>query len=270
MTKLTSSLPGHNHEARVRLAETPAEIEASQRIRYEVFYEEYGAVPTAHMLKTRLDQDKFDPHADHLIVESVMPEGSQVVGSYRLLPQKAADAVGQFYSQDEFDITPLLDSDLSLLELGRSCVLPDYRTRPVLQKLWQGVADYITERNIDLMFGCASLHTTSIDEAAEALSYLHHNHPCPDHLKPRALSARYIDMNIMPPADFNVRRVFASLPPIIKGYLRLGGTIGDGAVLDEEFGTIDVCVIVQTQLLSKRYRNHYERRMQRPMPGEKT
>lgn len=251
----------------VRLAETPEEIAAAQRVRYQVFFEEYGAQADAETQKTRLDRDAFDDFTDHLIVVDESGDDTRIVGTYRLLPREAADRYGQFYSSDEFDISCLLKSDLSLLELGRSCVLPDYRTKSVLQLLWQGIADYITQRNIDLMFGCASLHSTIIEDIAAPLSYLYHYHLSPDHLCPRALEGRFIDMNIIPKDDLNAKRVFAGLPPIIKGYLRLGGTIGNGAVIDEQFNTTDVCIVVQSQLLTARYRKHYERKMQRAMPG---
>ena len=249
----------------VRLAETPEEIIAAQRVRYQVFYEEYGATPDASMLKSRLDADDFDAYADHLVVVDTSGKQQEIVGTYRLLQREAADRYGRFYSSDEFDISCILKSDLSVLELGRSCVLDKYRARPILQMLWEGIANYITERKIDLMFGCASLHSTHIEDIAAPLSYLHHHHLSPQELRPRALEDRYVDMNIIPKEDLDAKRAFAALPPIIKGYLRLGGTIGDGAVIDTQFNTTDVCVMVQTQQLTQRYRSHYERRMQKPM-----
>lgn len=252
----------------VRLAQTPGEITDAQRVRYRVFFDEYGAKPSPTAANLQLDSDEYDEHADHLIVIDGSDGQDKIVGTYRLLQRAAADKCGQFYSSNEFNISPILDSGLSLLELGRSCVLPEYRTKKVLQMLWQGIADYITERDIDLMFGCASLHTTNINEIAEPLSYMHHFHPSPENLRPFALDDRYIDMNIIPKDEIDAKRVFVSLPPIIKGYLRVGGTIGNGAVLDPDFNTTDVCVIVQTQLLTDRYRKHYERKMQKTMPGE--
>lgn len=267
--KSTKAEPTKNIEAvSVRLARTKAEVQAAQRLRYQVFYEEYTATPNKEMAAARLDMDDYDEFADHLIVTDRSGGEEQIVGTYRLLRQEAAQKYGQFYSSDEFDISALLKSGGSLLELGRSCVLPDYRTRPVLQLLWQGIADFITDNKIDLMFGCASLHSTDIKSISKPLSYLHHFHPTPENLRPRALKGRYINMNIVPKEDLNPREVFSDLPPLIKGYLRVGATIGDGAVIDPQFNTTDVCVVMQTNMVTKRYRNHYERKIQKPLPGQ--
>ncbi len=251
----------------VRLAENDQEVEAAQRLRYEVFYEEYSARPDPEMVENRIDFDIYDPYADHLIVIDKSGGQEKIVGTYRLLLRSAANKVGQFYSSSEYDLTPVLKSEGGLLELGRSCVLADYRSRPVLQLLWQGLADYITDHDIDLMFGCASLHSTDIKSISRPLSYLHHYHLAPEHLRPRALKGRYINMDIIPQEDINARKVFAELPPLIKGYLRAGASIGDGAVIDEQFNTTDVFIIFQTHLLTDRYRKHYERKIQKTIAG---
>ncbi|MCB9982126.1 MAG: GNAT family N-acetyltransferase [Rhodospirillales bacterium] len=251
----------------VRLAETQAEVEAAQALRYKVFYEEYDALPNAEMIAQKRDFDEYDAYADHLIVVDSSGASDKIVGTYRMLQRSGADQVGQFYSSSEYDLSPLLKSGSSLLELGRSCVLPDYRTRPVLQLLWQGIADYISEHDIELMFGCASLHSTDIKSISKPLSYLHHYHLAPEKIRPRALKGQYINMDIIPQEDINARRVFSELPPLIKGYLRAGSCIGDGAVIDEQFNTTDVFVIVQTHLLTDRYRRHYERKIQKSIPG---
>lgn len=251
----------------VRLAETPQEIEAAQRLRYAIFYEEYGAVPTEQMLKTRLDVDEFDEYADHLIVVDESQTPNTIIGTYRMLRRPAANKIGHFYSSGEYDLTPILAAADSVLELGRSCVLAPYRTRPVLQLLWQGIADYIIEHDIELMFGCASLHSTDIKSISKPLSYLYHYHLAPQNLRAKAIKGRYISMNIIPQEDIDARRVFAELPPLLKGYLRAGASVGDGAVIDEQFNTTDVCVVVQTHLLTDRYRKHYERKIQKSLPS---
>jgi putative hemolysin len=252
----------------VRLANCPEDIEAAQRLRYQVFYEEYAAQPNREMAAARLDKDDYDEFADHLIVVDHAEGGAKgkIVGTYRLFKQDAAERFGQFYSSGEFDLTPLLNSGASLLELGRSCVLPEYRTRPVLQLLWQGIADYVSDHSIDMLFGCASLHSTDIASISQPLSYLYHFHLGPPELRPRALKGRYINMNIIPKEDINPRKAFNDLPPLLKGYLRAGATIGDGAVIDTQFNTSDVCVVLQTKLFSDRYRKHYERKIQKSIP----
>lgn len=247
----------------VRFAETPKEIEAAQRLRYQVFYKEYAAIPDAAAARDEIDRDDFDDYADHLIAVDQSSGTPRVVGTYRLLRKDNADRCGGFYSSGEYDISPLLNSGMSLLELGRSCVMPEYRSRPVLQQLWQGIADYIYRYNIDLMFGCASLPSTDVASIAAPLSYLHHFHIAPEALRPRAVKGRYINMNLVPKDDLNPREAFSRLPPLIKGYLRVGAHIGEGAVIDSQFGTTDVCIVVQTHTLPDRYRAHYERRNQR-------
>mgnify|MGYP000856000880 FL=1 len=254
----------------IRLARTQAEIESAQRLRYEVFYEEHGAKPSPEMLAIRRDFDAFDTLADHLIVVFEHAGGETIVGTYRLINQEAAKRYGQFYPSAEYDLAPLLNSDAKLLELGRSCVLPQYRTRPIMQLLWQGIAEYVTDHRIDLLFGCASLHGTDLQANAKALSYLYHYHLAPADLRPRALGARYENMNILPKESLNLREVFSDLPPLIKGYLRVGARIGDGAVIDAQFNTTDVCIIMQTNLVTSRYRKHYERKIQKPLPGGET
>lgn len=251
----------------VRLAQTQGEIEAAQRLRYQVFYEEYAAKPDARMAASRLDIDDYDEFADHLVVIDRSSGVEKIVGTYRLLRQELADKYGQFYSSGEYDLSLLLNSDDKLLELGRSCVLPEFRTRPVLQLLWQGIADFITEHKIDLMFGCASLHGTDIKSISQPLSYLHHYHLAPKPVRVRALKGRYINMNIIPKDDLDKKKAFTTLPPLIKGYLRVGATVGDGAVVDEQFNTTDICIIMPTNEIKARYRKHYERKIQKTIPG---
>lgn len=256
--------------AYVRVANSDEEIREAQVLRYNIFYKEYGAIPSEIMRIEERDFDDFDAHADHLVV--IAPDkitgNDKIVGTYRLLRQEQAKAFGRFYSSEEYELDKLINSGLSLLELGRSCVLAEYRTKPILNMLWQGIAGYITDHKLDIMFGCASFQGTDIEPIKEQLSYLHHFHPTPENICPRAVPKRYVNMNIVPKEELiNPRRVFASLPPLIKGYLRLGATIGDGAVVDKEFNSVDVCIVVQTNNLTDRYRKHYERKLQKTMHG---
>lgn len=253
----------------VRLATNADEVRAAQRLRYNVFYEEYAAKPDAVMAQERRDADDFDDVADHLIVldESLEGPGQRIVGTYRLIRKEAAEKYGRFYTSGEYDIAPLLDNWSSVLELGRSCVLADYRTRPVLQLLWEGIVGYAMDNDIDLLFGCASLCGTDTAALSKQLAYLHHYHLTPAGTCPRAVPGRYVDMNLHAKEDIDQRAQFAALPPLIKGYLRAGATIGDGAVIDEQFNTTDVCIVLPTARISARYRNHYERKLGRALPG---
>jgi len=256
----------------VRLAVSDAEIKKAQSIRYDVFYDEYGAIPNEQISAEKRDFDEYDDYADHLIVvDKNAGDGLEgIVGTYRLLRHEQAMKKGQFYTSDEFDITPLLSFKDGLLELGRSCVLPDYRTRPVLQTLWRGIAHYLADNNIDLMFGCASLHGTNINELSEQLAYLYHFHLAENNMCPKAVDDRYIDMNLHDKDSLDAKRVFVSLPPLIKGYLRLGASIGNGAVIDEQFNTTDICIVLPTGAVTQKYVKHYERVTNKVMPTNET
>lgn len=245
----------------VRLAETVADIDAAQALRYRIFYERLGAQPLPEMARSRRDADQFDDGCDHLLVldHSRGAGADSVVGTYRLIRRHAAARLGGFYSASEFDISPLVVLPGEILELGRSCVEPAYRQRPVMQLLWSGIAAYVFHYEIVLMFGCASLPGTDPDALAAPLSYLHHHHQAPLGLRPRALARRYVDMCRLDRRAVDPVVASAALPPLIKGYLRLGGFVGDGAVIDEQFNTTDVCILVKTDLVTEKYSRHFER-----------
>lgn len=247
----------------VRIATTAAEVDAVQALRYRVFFDEMGANPDADAALSRRDRDDFDAVANHLVVidHTIGPGAEGVVGTYRLIHEEGARRIGRFYSADEYDLSPLLSFPGSMLELGRSCVDMAYRTRIVMQLLWRGIAAYIFRHQIDVMFGCASLPGTDPNALAEELSYLHHNHLAPPALRPVALASRYVDMKRVPADPTSVRRVQSNLPPLIKGYLRLGAFVGDGAVIDHSFNTIDVAIVVKTDLVTDKYYRHYERQL---------
>ncbi len=245
----------------LRIAATPGEVDALQALRYRVFYDEMGAEPDSVSVLSRRDIDRFDLVADHLIVvDHALGDGPEgVVGTYRMLHREGAAVAGRFYSSDEYDIAPLLSFPGRILELGRSCVDLRYRGRAVMQLLWRGIAAYVFAHEIDLLFGCASLAGTDPDGNAAALTYLHHNHLAPPALRPQAIPERYVDMRRLPPEQVDARRVLLALPPLIKGYLRLGGMVGDGAVIDHQFNTTDVAIVVKTDLVTDKYIDHYKR-----------
>ncbi|HUY68082.1 MAG TPA: GNAT family N-acyltransferase [Alphaproteobacteria bacterium] len=255
----------------VRLAESADEVMAAQALRYRVFYEEMGAMPTAAMAACKLDFDRFDDHCDHLLVfDHARKEACPVIGTYRLIRRAAAKNCGGFYSSGEYDIAPLLDYPGEILELGRSCIDAEYRTGQVMQILWRGLTVYVFRHDISLMFGCASLPGTDPEALAVPLSYLHYHHLAPPGLRPKARPERYVDMRLLPREAFDPNVAFDSikvdprggancLPPLIKGYIRVGGFVGEGAVIDPQFNTTDVCIIVKTDLITARYIRHYER-----------
>jgi putative hemolysin len=242
----------------VRLAQIAAEIDAAQALRYRVFYEEMGAQPTAEMAARRRDFDRFDNDCDHLLV--IDHAQGAVVGTYRLIRRAAAQRHGGFYSAAEYDLRALPDYPGEILELGRSCTDASARTGPAAKLMWRAISAYVFHYRIELMFGCASLSGTDPDMLALPLSYLHHFHRAPDALCVRALPERYVAMDRLAKEAIDPAQAQAVLPPLIKGYLRLGGFVGDGAVIDPQFNTTDVAIVVKTDLVSDRYYRHYERR----------
>jgi len=245
----------------VRLAENAADVDAAQALRYRIFYEVMGARVLPGMEQQRRDRDVYDEICDHLLVlDHSRGSGAEaVVGTYRLIRRAAAARLGAFYSAAEYDIAPLVAYPGEILELGRSCVDAGYRARPVMQLLWGGIAAYVFHYDIALMFGCASLPGTDPDRLAVPLSYLYYHHLAPPALRAHAVPERFVDMRRLDPAAIDPVRMLAALPPLIKGYLRLGGFVGDGAVIDEQFNTTDVCIVVKTDLVAEKYSRHYER-----------
>ena len=249
----------------VRLAETEAEVEQAQRLRYRVFYQEMSAVPSPAMRDSARDFDRFDQVCDHLLVvdRAIHDEDGHpaVVGTYRLMRDADAARAGGFYTSSEYDIGPMLaglPSDTRFLELGRSCILKSYRARPAtMQLLWRGVLTYVARFSIDLMFGCASLHGTDPDQLALPLSYLHHFHAIPPEYRVRAKSELFVDMNRMPKNAIDVKEALRSLPPLIKGYVRAGAGIGEGAVIDRQFGTTDVFIYLPISKIDARYKQRF-------------
>jgi len=246
----------------VRLARSQQEIDQAQTLRYHIFYEEFAAQASDEVAAAKRDFDRYDPYADHLVVldNSIIDADKKIVGTYRMLREDRAKECGQFYTSDEFDISKLTENYTGLLEMGRSCVLQDYRTKAVLQLLWQGIAEYVVHHKVKFLFGCASFHGTNPQDHAEELSYLYHHHLAPEDFRPVALPEIYTNINLMPADQIDARKVLRALPPLIKGYLRIGGVIGDGAFVDHDFDTVDVCVILSTDNLTESYKNHYERK----------
>lgn len=253
----------------IRLARTPEEILAAQELRYKVFYEEYGAKADPESQRLKRDADPYDLVASHLIVVDNTASGPapKIVGTYRVIEQEGADQVGGFYTSAEYDITPLHNCGLRMLELGRSCVLPEYRTRSVLQLLWQGIANFVVDHKIEVLFGCASFHGTDVNAISRQLAYLHHYHLAPPALRPRAREERYVEMNLHPKEPLNPREIINTLPPLIKGYLRTGCMVGEGAVIDEQFNTIDVCIVLQTDMLATQYKKHFKLQLPDELSG---
>jgi putative hemolysin len=252
----------------VRLAQTAAEVRQAQKLRYQVFYQQGSAIPNPPRLFARRDVDAYDAICDHLLVLDHAARNNQpsnrpaVVGTYRLLRQPLAEEYGGFYTAREFDIGALIarHSHLQFLELGRSCVLAPYRNKRTVELLWHGIWAYVLQNRLDVMIGCASLDGTEPKRLSLPLSFLHHHARAPEEWRAGALTERHVEMNRMSKEAIDPKEALRMLPPLIKGYLRLGAAVGDGAVVDHEFGTTDVLIVLPVSAIKRRYLEHFDLR----------
>ncbi|WP_323004919.1 GNAT family N-acetyltransferase [Pseudorhodobacter sp.] len=247
----------------LRLARDCRDLAAAQRLRYQVFVEELGADGPLVDHAARLERDAFDEAFDHLLLIDTRRDAGaleDVVGVYRLLPGAKLLAGQKFYSESEFDLSVLRASGRELLELGRSCVHADYRRGSALLHLWNSLAEYVLARGIEVMFGAASFHGTDVAALAQPLAYLHHTHLAPEALRVRAIGPQAQPMDLVPIDALDRRAALLGTPALIKAYLRLGGFVGDGAYIDRDFNTIDVCLVMDTAQMSARHRQFYERK----------
>lgn len=248
----------------VRLAQTASDVRRAQRLRFGVFYKEMSARADTATRLARRDFDAFDWVCDHLLVlDHAVPRGPSrkptVVGTYRLLRQDMAERHSGFYSANEFDLGSLVarHRGMRFLELGRSCVLAPYRNKRTVELLWHGIWTYVLRHKLDAMIGCASLEGTDPAKLALQLSFLHHYARAPEAWRTSAVPERYVEMNLMQKSAIDPKAALHALPPLIKGYLRIGATFGDGAVVDHQFGTTDVFVVLPVSTISARYIAHF-------------
>jgi L-ornithine Nalpha-acyltransferase len=250
---------------RVKLAETEEERAGAQRLRYRVFVEEMGAQADPDQRAARQEWDAYDAYFDHLVLvdRTVADPLDRVVGVYRLMRGEVARAGIGFYGAMEYDLAPIEATGRSVVELGRSCVAAEHRGGPAMHLMWNALANYVLERDIEIMFGVASFPGIDPAPIAEALSHLHHAHLVPEDLRARARPPHAIAMELMPPEAVEPARALQAIPPLIKAYLRLGGFVGEGAFVDRAFNTIDVCLIMDTGRMVERYRRFYVRGWER-------
>jgi putative hemolysin len=270
-----SGLPavlGRFGQFEVRLATASREIRKAQRLRFKVFYEEGHAIAHQGAALTRRDICPFDKFCDHLLVidkEKLNRLGRKkpkVVGVYRLLRGDIAARHQGFYSQTEFDIAPLLASHPGkrFLELGRSCVHPEYRSKRVIELLWRGLWAYAKHHCIDVLIGCASLPGVDPRALATPLGFLQRRALATGAWSVRPLKGRGVDMAIADGEAIDARKGIAALPPLLKAYLRAGAKFGDGAVIDAQFQTTDVFTILPLADLEERYIDYYGGPMELP------
>ena len=245
----------------IKIADKKSELKKAQALRYSVFYKEKKAIPTISKKILRLDYDKVDKFADHLIVIDKNRKGikNKIIGTYRLLRGDIATDCGGFYTSSEFDLSKILNSykNNQILELGRSCVHQDYRNGTIMNLLWKAIAEYVKLYDIKILLGCASFHGTDVMKYTNELSYLRKNFSLPDELSVKSLDTKiypaYTEIN----SNNNDLRTFVKLPPLIKGYLRIGGKVSHDCFVDYKFNTIDLCVVVTIDNIDKKYKKKY-------------
>ncbi|MCH9844227.1 MAG: GNAT family N-acetyltransferase [Alphaproteobacteria bacterium] len=242
----------------MRVATDENDILLSQRLRYKVFFEELHAESSEQTRAQKRDIDPFDDVSDHLLVfDSALAddEYGQLVGSYRLMRQEKLDDGQKFYTESEYDISRIKETFDNILELGRSCVRSEYRTKQVISLLWRGLSRYIMHYDIDVLVGCGSFHEANPQKHEAAIALLHHHHLAPTNIRSYSLS----DYDVLPFDETNhsSRHVLRDIPPLIKGYIRVGAYIGEGIYVDHKFDTVDVCMIMPIHEISPRYFNHF-------------
>ena len=237
-----------------QMAVSGEDLTAAQALRYAVFVDELGADGPLVDHVNRLEVDHFDDHSEQLLLLDLeRPVGDQVVGVYRLMDQDAANSAGQFYSQTEYDLDVLTGSGRRLLELGRSCLHPEYRGGAAMLHLWQALARLVQDRDTEILFGVASFHGCDVAALEQPLSILARDHLAPPDLRVRATQYQAMNLN----SDINRVEAMKQVPALIKAYLRLGGFVGDGAFVDKAFNTTDVCLVLDVDRMNARQKSIY-------------
>jgi L-ornithine Nalpha-acyltransferase len=245
----------------IKLAEKHSEIKHAQSLRYSVFYKEGNAIASLSKKMFRRDYDQVDNFADHLIVIDKTRKNfkNKIIGTYRLMRGDQVSQFGGFYTSAEFDLSNIVNlfKKNEILELGRSCVHKDYRNGTTMNLLWKAIANYINMYDIKILLGCASFPGTDVIKFSNQLSYLKQNHSLP-----KELSVESLDNNIYPIDNYENKnlseiRIFVKLPPLIKGYLRVGGKVSESFFVDHEFNTIDLCVVVKTDNIDDKYKKKF-------------
>jgi putative hemolysin len=226
----------------MRLARSEREVALAQRLRHRVFVEELGG-RGGDRSEVECEADRFDRHCEHLLLLDAVGDG-RVIGTTRLMSEDGARAAGGFASEDEFDLSALRGSGRTLLEVGRTCLLPEFRGGSAMHSLWLGLAGLVHERGVEVLFGLASFPGTDPAMIAQSLALLHHDHLAPEALRP--VSRRPVPARALPAHELDRRAAVLAMPALLKAYLRLGGKVGDGAFIDTDFRCIDVCLVLDT------------------------
>ena len=240
----------------IKIAESNFEIKKAQSLRYKIFFKEKKIKKKNFKFLLQRDYDFYDKISDHLIIIDNNREiRDNVIGTYRLLRGNCAKLYRGFYTEQEFDISNLKKnfSSKDILELGRSCVHPQYRSGIILKLLWQGISNYIKMYKIKILMGCASFHGTNPSKFKDEFSLLYESYRLPEDYDVKSLQSNEISFN----KNINHSTILNKLPPLIKGYLKAGGMVSENFYIDKEFETIDYCVIMLTEKIVSRYQNKF-------------
>lgn len=246
----------------VRLTRNKEERRQVRSLRYDVFVEEEGASASEEQKNLREEYDTFDRFAEYLAVF----HNGKVVGTYRIIDRNAAEKMGGFYTESEFNISKIRKYPGNIAEMSRACVAREYRENAlVMRMLWAGLGEYIVRRRIGVLFGVASWVGSKPADSAQAISYLYYNHLTPLNMRATVLTENFANgvnpklsrMNILPPAFVDEEDARRQMTPLIKGYLRLGATFGKGVFIDKPFNTYDVFVMIQTKNIDRAYQKHF-------------
>ncbi len=246
----------------VRLTRNKDERKQVRQLRYDVFVEEEGAGATEEQRALREEYDSYDRFADYMAVF----HNGKIVGTYRIIDRRAAEKMGGFYTETEFDISKIKKARGNIAEMSRACVAREYRENAlVMRLLWAGLSSYLLRHKIALVFGVASWVGTNPARSAQAISYLYYNHLAPARLRATVLSENFADgvnpklsrMNILPAAFVDEDDARREMTPLIKGYLQLGAEFGRGVFVDKPFNSYDVFVSLQTKNIDKKYQKHF-------------
>ena len=250
-----------SNQFEARLAITEAEVLAAQKLRYQVFVKEFGAKVSKRNKIDEIEADKFDCFCDHLILIDNWAKGHSnqpsIVGTIRLMESQVAESALGFYSATEYNLDKLIRGNEKSLEIGRACVDKNYRRSLAIHLLWLGLAEYIINRDITLMFGVASFHGTAATKFGSALTLLKEKFSAPKSLNFKAKQVGYLDMSVIPVDFLDHKKAMDQMPSLLKAYLRMGALVSDGAFIDTKFNTIDVGLMAITDLISKKYKGLY-------------
>ncbi len=246
----------------VRLTRTKEERRQVRALRYRVFVEEEGASATEEQKNLREEYDSYDRFAEYL---GVFHNG-KIVGTYRIINRDAAEKMGGFYTETEFDISKIKRSGANIVEMSRACVAPEYRENAlVMRLLWVGLGEYIVRNKIGIVFGVASWMGTNPAMSAQAISYLYYNRLSPLRLRATVDPTKLADgvnpkltrMNILPAVFVDAAEARRQMTPLVKGYLRINATFGRGVFVDKPFNSYDVFVMLETRKMDALYRKRF-------------